>query len=400
MAPLRGVCRRRRGCCAAGVPGREALPSAAPSAAGLVVQPYRLIQQEFSLYSGKARAYMRYKGLDFEQQPATLNAYRRTILPRTGVAMIPVLLTPQGEALQDTTVIIETLEQRHPERGITPPGPRQRLASLLLELYGDEWLLLPAMHYRWNFPAQNQKFIYGEFGRVAWPKGPAWLRRLIGRQLGARFSGFVPRLGITAETMPAIEQWWEETLEALNTHFAQHAYLLGERPCLGDFGFMGPLYAHLGRDPAPLALMRERAPAVMAWVERMNSVAPDIGDWAADDAVPATLDPVFRRLFGEQFPVLRDVAEKLPAWQAAHPGKTLPRSIGRHRFSIGGASAEREMIVYSLWMWQRGLAAYADFDAGERAAVDAWLQRFDAQEAMAFRPPLRISRERNRCVID
>jgi glutathione S-transferase len=120
-----------------------------------VVQPYRLIQQEFSLYSGKARAYMRYKGLDFEQQPATLNTYRRTILPRTGVAMIPVLLTPQGEALQDTTVIIETLEQRHPERGITPPGPRQRLASLLLELYGDEWLLLPAMHYRWNCTATS-----------------------------------------------------------------------------------------------------------------------------------------------------------------------------------------------------------------------------------------------------
>ena len=223
---------------------------------------YELLQTEFSLYSGKARAYLRYKGLEFEQRPATLNAYRKIILPRTGVAMIPVLLTPEGEALQDSSVIIDTLEARHPQRSVLPESPRQRLAALLLELYGDEWLLLPAMHYRWNFPQQNRDFIHGEFGRVLWPNGPAWIRRAVGKRLGARFSGFVPRLGITAETIPAIERWWEETLDVLNAHFQQHRYLLGDRASIGDFGFIGPLYAHLGRDPYPAQLMRERAPGV------------------------------------------------------------------------------------------------------------------------------------------
>ena len=361
---------------------------------------YQLLQTEFSLYSGKARAYLRYKGLAFEQSPATLNAYRKIILPRTGVAMIPVLLTPEGEALQDSSVIIDTLEARHPRRSVMPESPRQRLAALLLELYGDEWLLLPAMHYRWNFPEQNRDFIHGEFGRVLWPNGPAWLRRAVGKRLGARFSGFVPRLGITAETMPAIERWWGETLDVLNTHFQQHRYLLGDRASIGDFGFVGPLYAHLGRDPYPAQMMRERAPKVMEWVQRMNQLEPQIGDWLADDQVPETLDPIFRRLFGEQFPVLADVAAQLPRWQAEHPDQEyLPRSIGRHRFALGAASGEREMLTYSLWMWQRPLDCYAGLGAAQKAEADRWLTRLDAVQAMAQRPPRRITRAQNRCRI-
>ena len=33
-----------------------------------------------------------------------------------------------------------------------------------------------------------------------------------------------------------------------------YPYLLGGRPSIADFGFMAPLFAHLGRDPVPAAL--------------------------------------------------------------------------------------------------------------------------------------------------
>jgi hypothetical protein len=43
-------------------------------------------------------------------------------------------------------------------------------AAMLLELYGDEWLVLPAMHYRWSFPEQRERLLY-QFGR--WGRGGA-----------------------------------------------------------------------------------------------------------------------------------------------------------------------------------------------------------------------------------
>ena len=125
------------------------------------------------------------------------------------------------------------------------------------------------MHYRWNFPEQNLPFIYEEFGKLMFPRLPVFLQRKVGEKLGSRFRGVVPRLGITEETIPALESWYEGLLEELNEHFLHHDFLLGQHPTIADFGFIGPFYAHLYRDPAPGKLMRESAPRVAAWVERI-----------------------------------------------------------------------------------------------------------------------------------
>ncbi len=39
------------------------------------------------------------------------------------------------------------------------------LASKLLELYGDEWLLRAAMHYRWHYK-RNWPLVFSEFGQL------------------------------------------------------------------------------------------------------------------------------------------------------------------------------------------------------------------------------------------
>ena len=85
------------------------------------------------------------------------------------------------------------------------PTPRQRLTALLLELYGDEWLLIPAMHYRRNFPDHNLPFVYDELGGMAFAWFSKPIRRVVGKRIGTRFQGFVPRLGVTHETRAAIE---------------------------------------------------------------------------------------------------------------------------------------------------------------------------------------------------
>lgn len=106
-----------------------------------MTQPYKLYGAALSYYTGKVRAYLNYKGIPFEEITASGDIYQQVILPRTGVTYIPVVITPDDMAIQDSTEIIDFLEERFPTRSVYPESPRQRLTALLFELYGDEWLL-------------------------------------------------------------------------------------------------------------------------------------------------------------------------------------------------------------------------------------------------------------------
>lgn len=362
---------------------------------------YTMYGAEFSLYSGKLRSYLRKKGIPFVERSPSILTYKRFIVPRTGVNFIPVLHTPEDEVLQDTTAIIDALEPRFPERGVYPTTPRQHLAALLLELYGDEWLLIPAMHYRWNFPDDNLPFIYDEFGGMAFPWFPKFIRRALGRRIGARFRGFVPRLGITDETGPAIENSWVQLLADLNAHFADHDFLFGGRPSIADFGMIGPMYAHLYRDPYPGRLMREKAPNVIAWVERMIAPEPADGDFLPGDEIPDTLWPVLERMAREQVPVLVDTEWKLGEWRKDHPDRAkVPRVLDEHAFEIDGVVGKRAVLPHSLWRWQRPRDYYHALEARRRSPATELAQRLGLRVALSARPKTRLVRRDNRFIIE
>ena len=56
-------------------------------------------------------------------------------------------------------------------------------------------------------------------------------------------------------------------IETENIHLKTHRFLLGDKPCLGDFGLMGPLKAHLALDPIPGKIMKVKSPFVYEWIE-------------------------------------------------------------------------------------------------------------------------------------
>src|SRR3990167_2193373 len=128
------------------------------------IKRHQLIGAQVSLYTGKLRCYLDYKAIPYDEIVASTEVYREVIIPRTGVQYIPVLISDDDIAVQDTTEIIDFLEARYPTAPIYPATPKQKLMALLLEIYGDEWLVLPAMHYRWNVP-KNPEFARQEFGR-------------------------------------------------------------------------------------------------------------------------------------------------------------------------------------------------------------------------------------------
>jgi len=364
---------------------------------------FTLYGTEVSLYSGKARAYLRHAGLPFEEVTSSLRVYREVIVPNVGRPIIPVVETPEGELLQDTTVIIDALEARRDGPSVYPTGPWQRLVALLLEVYADEWLVMPAMHYRWHFWRDNLAFLLREFGATGMPRAPRLLQPLVGvapaLAFGRRYQAY---FGITRKTHGPIERSYRALLADLDRHLSEHRFILGGRPCIADFGLIGPLYAHLYRDPHPGAIMRRVAPHVARWVERVERPErPADGDLLPDDEVPRTLHPVLRRMFVEQLPVLVDTVRRLDAWARAHPDRRrVPRVIGTHEFRIEGVTERRMVTPFSQWMFQRPLDHLASLGAAERARIDPLLEELGGLEGLAIDVPTRVAYEDHRLVVD
>ncbi|GAA6134261.1 hypothetical protein NBRC116188_10500 [Oceaniserpentilla sp. 4NH20-0058] len=313
---------------------------------------HQLIGAEVSLYTGKLRCYLQYKNIPFEEIVASQDVFKNVILPRTGVSYIPIFITDEDNALQDTTEIIDALETRYKEQPVYPATPKQNLVSLLLETYGDEWLVIPAMHYRWNKP-ENREFAIGEFGRTSAPQASQDEQLAIGAETAKPFAGALPRLGVISEAVPAIEESYLALLAELDTHFAQHPFLLGTKPCMGDFGLIGPLYAHLYRDPYSGRLMEQHAPNVVAWVKRMIDPTPLSGEFLANDDVPDTLLPVLQRMLNEQGTVLKQTIDQVANWAKENDSNTIERVIGKSFFTIEDTNVSRLTFPYMQWMWQR-----------------------------------------------
>lgn len=355
------------------------------------VGEYTLYGSEISYFTGKVRAYLRWKRVPFQEVLSDAHVYREIIVPRVGFPVIPVVVAPQGETLQDTTEIIDELERRHGEPSIYPSTPAQRLAALLLEVYGDEWLVIPAMHYRWH---RNRDWAIRSFGALNAPHATPEEQAAIGAKRAEPFANAAVLLGGEPHMHAAIESSYESLLVELDRHFASHEYLLGSRPSIGDFGLIGPLYAHQYRDPKSGELMRKLAPNVVRWVLQMQQpAAPRSGDFLTNDEVPATLLPVLKRMMREQLPVLADSVRVLREWLAAHSGERVPRAIGMHEFVLEGQRGKRIVRPYSLWMLQRARDFYRGLDATDRKPVDTLLDSIGGDIFRHFDDPPRLARD-------
>lgn len=362
-----------------------------------------------SLYTGKARSYLRKQRLPHAERPPADPAYRTRVMPRLKRLIVPVVELPDGTLLQDTSAIIDGLEARFAvPLPCYPAGPKQKLAALALELFGDEGLLRMAMHYRWSHLADQEAFLRREFAGFVAPTAPLEEQDRLAAAPMAQMQSYLPNLGITTDSAPLIEAAYRELLDGLEAHFLKHPYLLGGRPSIGDFGLIGPLYAHLGRDPVPASLMRRRAPRTARWVERMNAPDPDMPEYpdhAADvflpeDAVPETVLPLLALMARDHLPQLRSLVDFVDAWVAANgvvagapvTPKPARRALGMTRFSFRGLDIEVWAAPYTLWMLQRVTDAHAALSAEDRTAVTALFERAGLAELLTLKARRRVER--------
>ena len=327
-----------------------------------------------SLYSGKVRSYLIKKGIPYREFYASHPDFQARIRPIVGLGVTPIIETPDGCVLQDSTEIIEALERKYPKHPMVPPTSKLRALAWLLDAYASEHLLTMAMHFRWAEPhvSQHRNFLHAEFGRASYI-GTDWAEREVaGRRMVAYFSNMLNALGSNRVTANAIEAEFTELLACLELHFQHVPYLLGGHPSIADFGFMAPLYAHLGRDPSPAHLMALRAPNVARWIERMNLAVipdgefPDVpAEFDGGDAIPSTLVPLLELIFSDWTPELLANANAFNAWIAAYPDlaagavvgldgkKRVHPHLGPISYQWRGCLVERSSAPHALWHFSR-----------------------------------------------
>ena len=303
-------------------------------------RPHILYAMPHSLYSGRARSYLIKNGIPFKERSTGHESFKTEVLPKGKLPTIPTLVTPEGEVIRDGAAIIEHFEAANGRPG-EPPGPRQKVISTLFDVIGTDGLLRPAMHYRWSFPRDNLAFLRYHFlhSQRDVPEREEKTKAMMNRM---RHAAMI--FGVTEQSRAMVESLYLEYLDALNTHFERYPYLLGWRPCIGDFGLLAPMYAHLGRDPYPARLMQQRAPAVYRWVERMNREDQDApeyfsagNDFLANDEVPETLIPVLKTLAEDFVPETLAAAALINDWLAEHQPESGTVAVGRLAEALGTA---------------------------------------------------------------
>ncbi|MDX1588217.1 MAG: glutathione S-transferase family protein [Oleiphilaceae bacterium] len=349
---------------------------------------------ELSLFSGKTRAYLRFKQLPFRDR--TIRLWQmESLKKRVGAQVMPVVATPEGEYLQDTSEIIGQLEARHPNPSVMPETPRQRMAACLLEAWGDEFWLPSAMHYRWNFQENFEKVFRPEAGDNLLPLAPRFLKNRLADRVAGTLRGFLPALGVVPEQTAKIESCTRSLCDALDRHFALHPYLLGGRPSLGDFGLIGPLYAHLGRDPYPARELIAPRPHLQAWVSRMMQPPEgEPGDFLPDDEIPDTLEPLLAsvcREFRAFTEGTRSLAEKVAP--TLSQGRGFPRQLEKLDIPFGESSLTLSARPFVLWKLQRIRDQYGALDESGREAVQQWLSQWQAGDWLSASMPWRLTRK-------
>lgn len=230
-------------------------------------EPFRLYLYDVSYYSGKIEMYMRYKEIPFERVELTASRVVDVLYKNTGIMKVPAVETADGRWLKDSTPMIDWFEKEYPESEVVPREQVGLFLSKLVEDYADEWLWRPAMYYRWKYDHKPLGLRLGkEIFDVKSLPFPLAIRSRIAA--ARQTTLFLKKDGVTEETEPHIEETYLKNLESLNFILMDSTYLLGERPTLVDFGFMGPMFRHFSLDPTPARIMRERAPRVYEWVAR------------------------------------------------------------------------------------------------------------------------------------
>jgi glutathione S-transferase len=274
-----------------------------PSQAAIDGHGYIVHGLRVSYFTRKVTGYLEHKRQPWWLRPSLgVNPEARELGWNGG---IPVVTTPDGEMIWDSTSIIVHLETRLREYAVQPSDPTLRFLDYLLDDFSDEWFYRHAVGSRWHY---DENVVSGslDIAREAHYETGA------GFDLTRKFAteamtGCLERLGTTSDNIAA---WIDDSLkpwqQTFGAHVQEHSYLLGSRPALSDFAFFGGNAAHFTNDPVCLR-WSEASPGVLRHTNALLTTREEgsEGEWFDVDALPDSL-----------FTVLAEVGRHYLPWVA------------------------------------------------------------------------------------
>src|SRR6185312_16188784 len=175
--------------------------------AAAMADVYRIFGAEMSPYSVKVRSYFRYKAIPYQwilRNAESQSDYEK----HARMPIIPLVITPDGSGIQDSTPIIDQLEKLFPEPSIHPEGA-VCFISALIEEFGDEWGNKWMFHFRWARDI-DQISSAARLARMRAPKASEAEFDAVASQVRARMSDRVWFVGSNAQTAPQIEAGFKD----------------------------------------------------------------------------------------------------------------------------------------------------------------------------------------------
>ena len=376
----------------------------------MTTQPLTLFGAPVGLYTGKVRSYLRKQGIPYVERLPSDPVFEREVMPAIKRFINPVIRMADGTLVQDTVDIIDYLERHgHAAFSVYPAGPLQRLVALALDMFGGDGQVRAAMHYRWSYRSYNEGFLRHEFGLSYRAAGQS--EEAINQQLDGfmgYLNAYLPKLGITPDSVPAVEAAYADLLAAMDAHLRVQPYLLGGMPTVADFGFIANFFAHLGRDPFPADLMKRTAPSVFRWTERMMTADADTPEFphsqfrlSEADEVPPTIGPVLRLMAQDYLPEVRMGVSFIDDWLAAGGqaapgmpvgGKPKVRTLGQGRFQLRGTEVQTLVWPYNLYLLQRITDAFDALPQPEQFRVSAYFSEHGLDGLLTLKAQRRVAR--------
>lgn len=374
---------------------------------------YTLYGMAGSLYTARARSYMRMNAVPFTEVKAGSEEFTGEIVPQIGRWIIPVMRTADGTIIQDGADIIDHLDAAGFSKDPIYPGdPKLLVIAHLFELFGGHGLLRPAMHYRWNFDEVNLPFLREIFRDVLPSNLPPDAEDAAFLHASGRMRKAAQVFGVNPETYALVEESYGEFLALMEQHLHDHPFLLGGHATIADYGMIGAMYAHLGRDPAPLHLMQVTAPSVFRWVERLN-MAETFQDQSFANAkgklfdganLPASLLNLLGFIAQDYLPEITAHVRCANEWLAQNPqvedgspsGNTSMKSgLGMAPFEWRGTHIASVVIPYRFYLLHRLQDAFDDQSKDDQAAILGDFEAAGLESLLSLRTNRKMERRDN-----
>jgi glutathione S-transferase len=221
-----------------------------------------LHQFEISPFCDKVRRILHAKRVPYEVREVPLVRSLRDVRRVNRIGKLPCL-EHAGRRVADSTDIAHYLEAAFPAPPLLPADPAERGLCHVLEDWADESLYYYEMVLRFTRPHNAARFVPRLLAH-----DPPWFRRVASPLLPVLLRRQTAAQGVGRKPSAMVDRDVERHVEALAGLLGEREWLVGQRLSLADIAVFAQLACIRAADEGAKAV--ERAPAVAAWMERVE----------------------------------------------------------------------------------------------------------------------------------